>query len=97
MPKQYRPNPTLAIFGNPPSKKMHRRTVGSGHDITIKLTGAISHKAHSIAYEHVHNGKLYKHDFETNVSLLTGQTVDGKRVVIIVGDDDVYDDYPDEP
>ena len=91
-----RRNPPLALFmGNPPM-----RTKGGfrGGDVPrqVQVSGVISGEAHSIAYKHVHNGKLYKHDFETPVSLLAA-TMGGKRVVIIVGDDaDIWDDYPDE-
>jgi len=91
---RFRPNPTLAIFGNPPIR--HRARSGFADKGRFTNMGTLSEEAHSISYRHQQNGQLYKHDFETPVSLIAA-TMGGKRVVIIVGmDDDIWDDYPDE-
>lgn len=89
-------NPPLALFmGNPPSMRVRVKDDAlSGSRVVTK--GVISNEAHAISYRHADNGQLYKHDFETPVSLIAAE-MGGKRVVIIVGsNDDIWDDYPDE-
>ena len=90
-------NPPLSIImANPPLRMgVTLRKVLSAGRVTVH--GVISERAEAITYKHVLNGKMYKHDFETPVSLIAAE-IGGKRVVIVAGEhDDVWDDYPDEP
>lgn len=77
----YHRNGALMIYGNPPRRK---RLVLDGEPFTAD--GEISREAHAILYRHIDDGKPYKHDFETPVSLVAGE-IAGQRVVVIVSPD----------
>lgn len=57
MPR-YRGNPELLIFNPPAERRWHTRQ-----------GGVLSEEARELRYRHAENGKLYRHPFETDVTV----------------------------
>jgi hypothetical protein len=90
-------NPPLMTFmANPPSARMQMQgNLVPYTGIRYFKNDPISRECHAILYTHAENGEDFKHEFGPDVKLYPAVTATGKHVVIIEGDDDIWDDYPE--
>lgn len=94
--KSYGHNPPLTVFAPNPPMRLYGRT-REGMALTIRRVGDISHNVHSIRYTHQQDGKDYQHDFnlEEVSAIAVRLGSHGKHAVLLVSEQDIWDDYPD--
>lgn len=93
---KYGGNPPLTVFAPNPPMRLYGRT-REGMALTIRRVGDISHNVHSIRYTHRQDGKDYQHDFnlEEVSAIAVRLGSHGKHAVLLVSEQDIWDDYPD--
>lgn len=87
-------NPPLTIFANPPKIKKRYEPYRDGKQaITVERNGQIGEGVHLIRYTHADDGVDYEHVFETEDVQAIAVTFGGRRAVLLVGSEDIWDDY----
>lgn len=59
----------------------------------FRIVGEIGDDVHSVAYRHVKDGKLYKHDFKRGSARVIAVERHGKREILITGDVPLWDEF----
>lgn len=90
--RRFRRNPPLTVFSNPPMRVPFG--IGKKQRDEFQFTGIIGGDVHLIRYTHHKDEKFYEHEFETEV-VAYAVKVHGRRAVLLMGEQDIWDDYPD--
>lgn len=59
----------------------------------FKVIGVIGDDVHSVAYRHIKDGKLYKHDFKRGNAQVVAIERHGKKEILITGDVPLWDEF----
>ncbi len=81
--RDLRPNPTLAIWGNPPGS------------VRVSFHRKMSGNVFAIEYNHAKDHKDYRHDFDPGADMVAAVTGDGQRVILIMARDgrELWEDF----